>query len=396
MDEDEEEEDFEPGKLPEYPRAMLRFELSDGRSVMKGIEYKRLNGVKLGETALGTKVLLHRVPVKRGIRGFLSLPPLLFRTMLSLVMLAPENTKIMGGMIEPLETEQPERFVATIKQRLEAAGQPQSSRPRLPKPTRADGRVIRPPQSSTASNQPASRSSGAAARAAAIAGLDGADSSHPPKRQKEGPIVIDSDSDDGFVVPAPLFAASARTTTKSTRATQTTQTTQSTTRSATSSSASEAAARRRAAVMAALQSQQVKAQDAEYDFDEFDDADFEDVGFEEMDTYDNIDDLDLDESFLRQIDQVEALAAVSSAGSRAGSTSHSASGSATRASGSVRGLERGTDDLQSRLRNANANDNSQTNSHGNGNTRRADPSSSGRSSRPTRTPSAQEIIEISD
>lgn len=57
MDEAEGEEgDFEPGKLPEYPRSMLKLELSDGRGVVKGIEYKRIPGLKLGDTKLGCKV----------------------------------------------------------------------------------------------------------------------------------------------------------------------------------------------------------------------------------------------------------------------------------------------------------------------------------------------------
>ena len=46
----------ELGKLPAYPRGMLKLELSDGRAVVKAMEYGRLGGLKLGETSLGAKV----------------------------------------------------------------------------------------------------------------------------------------------------------------------------------------------------------------------------------------------------------------------------------------------------------------------------------------------------
>jgi hypothetical protein len=46
----------EDGKLPAYPRSMLRMELTDGERVIKGIEYRRIETLVLGETALGCKV----------------------------------------------------------------------------------------------------------------------------------------------------------------------------------------------------------------------------------------------------------------------------------------------------------------------------------------------------
>lgn len=50
------EEEIEEGKLPNYPRGMLKLELGDGRNTIKAIEYRRLDGLKLGETELGAKV----------------------------------------------------------------------------------------------------------------------------------------------------------------------------------------------------------------------------------------------------------------------------------------------------------------------------------------------------
>lgn len=55
-DEDTEDEEVGEGKLPSYPRGMLRLELTDGERVIKGIEYRRIEGLVLGETALGCKV----------------------------------------------------------------------------------------------------------------------------------------------------------------------------------------------------------------------------------------------------------------------------------------------------------------------------------------------------
>ncbi len=58
MGEEDEDDEVEEGKLPAYPRGMLRLELSDGRRVMKAMEYRRIGELKLGETALGAKVSL--------------------------------------------------------------------------------------------------------------------------------------------------------------------------------------------------------------------------------------------------------------------------------------------------------------------------------------------------
>ena len=49
------EEDNEPDDVPPYPRSMLMLDVSDGFRVMRAMEYKRIDGLKLGETALGCK-----------------------------------------------------------------------------------------------------------------------------------------------------------------------------------------------------------------------------------------------------------------------------------------------------------------------------------------------------
>jgi len=55
-EEGEEEEDEDDEAIPPYPRGMLRLEVSDGYTTLKAMEYQRISGLTLGETALGSKV----------------------------------------------------------------------------------------------------------------------------------------------------------------------------------------------------------------------------------------------------------------------------------------------------------------------------------------------------
>lgn len=52
---DEEEEEEEDPK-PVFPRSMLRLDLSDGTTTLRGFEYRRLPDIELGETPIGFKV----------------------------------------------------------------------------------------------------------------------------------------------------------------------------------------------------------------------------------------------------------------------------------------------------------------------------------------------------
>lgn len=55
-DQDDDDDDIGTDDIPLYPRSMLLLEVSDGFSVMKAIEYKRIPALELGGTALGSKV----------------------------------------------------------------------------------------------------------------------------------------------------------------------------------------------------------------------------------------------------------------------------------------------------------------------------------------------------
>lgn len=69
MDDEEGEDELEEGKIPVYPRGMLKLELGCGDGhVVRAMEYKRLSGMMLGETALGAKLRIRNVRVLRGVR----------------------------------------------------------------------------------------------------------------------------------------------------------------------------------------------------------------------------------------------------------------------------------------------------------------------------------------
>jgi hypothetical protein len=69
---DEDEAAIKEGKMPVYPRGMLKFELGVGDgTIIDAIEFKRLPGIILGETSLGAKLKLRNVRVLRGIREYL-------------------------------------------------------------------------------------------------------------------------------------------------------------------------------------------------------------------------------------------------------------------------------------------------------------------------------------
>ena len=55
---DEDDEDEEEGKLPAYPRGMLRLDIACAGWTARAMEYKRIDGLGLGVTPLGLKVRL--------------------------------------------------------------------------------------------------------------------------------------------------------------------------------------------------------------------------------------------------------------------------------------------------------------------------------------------------
>ncbi|KAI9637552.1 uncharacterized protein MKK02DRAFT_43477 [Dioszegia hungarica] len=101
-DEEDENGDLEDeGKLPVYPRGMLKMEVTDGERCLKAMEYKRLDGIKLAETPLGAKLVLHRV-----------------KTLRATLLLDPDNTRFLGYEVSHLEADQPTKFTNSLLRRM--------------------------------------------------------------------------------------------------------------------------------------------------------------------------------------------------------------------------------------------------------------------------------------
>lgn len=84
-----------------YPRAMLKFQLSDGHHSVPAIEYHRIDGLSLAHTPLGSKLLLKCTTARRG-----------------LLLLTPENTTIKGFQVDELDTNRDQVFREGLQARL--------------------------------------------------------------------------------------------------------------------------------------------------------------------------------------------------------------------------------------------------------------------------------------
>ncbi|KAL0065077.1 hypothetical protein AAF712_007913 [Marasmius tenuissimus] len=91
----------EEGPIPEYTRSMLRFEIGDGATTMRAMEYRKIPELKLGQTPLGYKLVISNAEVRRGI-----------------VFLTPENVALKGGEESDLESRQEGRFANSLRLRL--------------------------------------------------------------------------------------------------------------------------------------------------------------------------------------------------------------------------------------------------------------------------------------
>ncbi|WWD19153.1 hypothetical protein CI109_103611 [Kwoniella shandongensis] len=118
LDDDENEEEEEDGKVPPYPRGMLRLEVGDGRRVMRAMEYKRIGELVLGQTSLGCKLLVQNV-----------------RCLGDILLLTPQNTQVIESSVEHLEALQRLQFINDLKRRM---GKPEQiedvALPSLPQP----------------------------------------------------------------------------------------------------------------------------------------------------------------------------------------------------------------------------------------------------------------------
>ncbi|KAH9068363.1 hypothetical protein EDB83DRAFT_2376063 [Lactarius deliciosus] len=63
----ENDEEADEGPVPNYPRSMLHFQLSDGTIRLNAIEYRKIPQLDLENTPLGYKMLLKNVTIRHGI-----------------------------------------------------------------------------------------------------------------------------------------------------------------------------------------------------------------------------------------------------------------------------------------------------------------------------------------
>ncbi|KAJ7650190.1 hypothetical protein FB45DRAFT_1050260 [Roridomyces roridus] len=131
------------GPVPNYPRSMLRFQLSDGASTLSAFEYRSLPELRLGVTPLGYKLVLKDVLVRRGM-----------------AFLEPTCVTFKGHQTEDREAQQEADFARGLRERLgrpepdppapaaQAAPEPQPNPPPVQQ-IRSPLREISPPPSPT-------------------------------------------------------------------------------------------------------------------------------------------------------------------------------------------------------------------------------------------------------
>ncbi|WVQ95044.1 hypothetical protein IAU59_002136 [Kwoniella sp. CBS 9459] len=293
---DEEEEEVEDGKVPPYPRGMLKLEVGDGRRIMKAMEYKKIGDLTLGQTSLGCKLLVQNV-----------------RCLREILLLTPENTQVVDAesSVEHLEAMQKEQFLNDLKRRM---GKLEGEAP-IPQPARRRVPVaVRPPQPTgmiAAGPGPATLSTQVKRRAASPPSV--ADSSRPRRINPPAPPLFDPNpSPPPIIRPTPTKHPKVTASSVASRR-----------RSSDSDSPERPPSRirpPRKSTRAASNQASARVQQLYHDIPEQEEQDVYDVDDFDVDEFD----YDIDESFIRQIDEVEASA--SRNGNKNGNGQHQQNG----------------------------------------------------------------------
>ncbi|KAI0288030.1 hypothetical protein BC826DRAFT_1108025 [Russula brevipes] len=90
------------GPVPNYPRSMLQFELSDGAIKLNAIEYRKISQFDLENTPLGFKIQLQNVSIRHGI-----------------AFLEPRNVVLKGYSVEDLDVNRDRNFLRGLRLRLD-------------------------------------------------------------------------------------------------------------------------------------------------------------------------------------------------------------------------------------------------------------------------------------
>ncbi|KAI9573997.1 hypothetical protein HD554DRAFT_2003023, partial [Boletus coccyginus] len=97
----EQQPDENEGPVPRFPRGMLRFELSDGLTTFRAIEFRSLPQLELGTTPLGYKMVLKSTPIRNGI-----------------AFLEPANVILKGYRTEDHDVNSEQVFLSSLRKRL--------------------------------------------------------------------------------------------------------------------------------------------------------------------------------------------------------------------------------------------------------------------------------------
>ncbi|KAN0092963.1 hypothetical protein V8E55_003747 [Tylopilus felleus] len=93
--------DEDEGPVPKFPRGMLRFELSDGLTTFRAIEFRSLPQLELSTTPLGYKMLLKSTPIRNGT-----------------AFLEPSNVILKGYKTEDHDINREQVFLSILRKRL--------------------------------------------------------------------------------------------------------------------------------------------------------------------------------------------------------------------------------------------------------------------------------------
>ncbi|KAG6374395.1 hypothetical protein JVT61DRAFT_4432 [Boletus reticuloceps] len=97
----EQHRDEDEGPVPRFPRGMLRFELSDGLTTFRAIEFRPLPQLELDTTPLGYKMFLNSTPIRNGI-----------------AFLEPSNVILKGYRTEDHDINSQQVFLSLLRKRL--------------------------------------------------------------------------------------------------------------------------------------------------------------------------------------------------------------------------------------------------------------------------------------
>jgi RecQ-mediated genome instability protein 1 len=105
------------GPMPQYPRGTLRFQLSDGQTVLEALEYRRINELNLA-TPSGFKVCQSSTFMELILIDFRQMQLKNVRIQRGMAFLEPTTVTLKGGQTEELVKNQEFNFVNGLRRRM--------------------------------------------------------------------------------------------------------------------------------------------------------------------------------------------------------------------------------------------------------------------------------------